>query len=286
MSAHFATIVESGAERPVIVLPERGVIPFTALGEEPSATLLDVIRAERTAELAERAGQAPDSEFRPVQDVAFTAPYRHPRMIWGIGLNYVDHASDLSESVPEEPASFIKLDHTIVGPGESIPVPRQSQRTTSEAEMGLVIGRHCRNVEPEEALDYVLGAVNVLDQTAEDILERNPRFLTRSKNFPGFFSFGPQIVPLADVVAHAGSLDDVEVSTVVNGTESRTNTIARMRYSPAYLISFHSKVMPLQPGDILSPGTPGAIHVRGGDTVECRIPGLGVLSNPVTEEGA
>ncbi|GAA1141928.1 fumarylacetoacetate hydrolase family protein [Ornithinicoccus hortensis] len=285
MSAHFATITESGTEsdteQPVLVLPERGVIPFAALGDDVPATLLEAIRSERTGELADRAATAPDTAFRPVDGVTFTAPYRHPRMIWGIGLNYVDHAADLSESVPEEPASFIKLDHTVIGPGEPIPVPQQSERTTSEAEMGLVIGRHCRNVEPEEALDYVLGAVNVLDQTAEDILARNPRFLTRSKNFPGFFSFGPQIVPLEEVVAHAGSLEDIEVSTVVNDEQTRTNTVSRMRYSPAYLISFHSKVMPLQPGDILSPGTPGAIHVRPGDIAECRIPGLGVLRNPV-----
>lgn len=281
MSVHFATIADSGTELPVLVVPDRGVIAFAALGDDVPVTLLDAIREGRTTELADRAATADTGSFRPAEEVTFTAPYRNPRMIWGIGLNYVDHAADLAESVPEEPASFIKLDHTVIGPGEPIPVPRQSQRTTSEAEMGLVIGSYCRNVEPEDALDHVLGAVNVLDQTAEDILARNPRFLTRSKNFPGFFSFGPRIVPLEEVIAHAGNLEDIEVSTVVNDEQTRTNTIARMRYSPAYLISFHSKVMPLQPGDILSPGTPGAIHVRPGDTAECRIPGLGVLRNPV-----
>ena len=204
-------------------------------------------------------------------------------MIWGIGLNYRDHAADLSEDVPEEPASFIKADHTIIGPGEQIPVPRQSERTTSEAELGLVIGRPCRDVDEEQALSHVVGVVPVLDQTAEDILQRNPRFLTRAKNFPGFFSFGPEIVPLEDAVAHAGGLGNVEVSTVVNGTETRTGTVDRMRYSPAYLVSFHSRVMPLQPGDIISPGTPGAIHVRAGDVVECRIPGVGVLRNRVVD---
>jgi 2-keto-4-pentenoate hydratase/2-oxohepta-3-ene-1,7-dioic acid hydratase in catechol pathway len=123
--------------------------------------------------------------------------------------------------------------------------------------------------------------VPVLDQTAEDILQRNPRFLTRSKNFPGFFSFGPEIVPLADAVAHAGSVEDIEVSTVVNDRERRTNTVSHMRFSPAFLVSFHSHVMPLQPGDIISPGTPGALHVRPGDVVECRIPGVGTLRNDV-----
>lgn len=144
----------------------------------------------------------------------------------------------------------------MIGPGEDIPLPVQSERTTSEAELGLVIGRPCRNVSEEEALDHLLGVVPVLDQTAEDILARNPRFLTRAKNFPGFFSFGPEIVPLDEVVAHAGGLGAVEVSTVV-GDQRRTSTVSRMRFSPAYLISFHSHVMPLEPGDIISPGTPG-----------------------------
>src|SRR5690606_7242321 len=108
---------------------------------------------------------------------------------------------------------FIKADHTIIGPGEPIPIPAQSERTTSEAELGLVIGRTCRNVAPQDALNYVLGAVNVLDQTAEDILQRNPRYLTRAKNFPGFFSFGPVIAPLSEVAAEAGGLEEVAVTT-------------------------------------------------------------------------
>lgn len=90
-------------------------------------------------------------------------------------------------------------------------------------------------------------------------------------------------MPLDEAIEAAGSLAGVEVSTVVNGTDTRTNTVAHMRFSPAYLVSFHSEVMPLEPGDIISPGTPGAIHVRPGDVVECRIPGVGTLQNPVVQ---
>lgn len=279
---HLATILDSGAETAVLA-DHRGVVPARALADWAAGDLLALIRSGRLEELRAAAADAPDGAFRPREQVTFTAPYRHPRLIWGIGLNYRDHASDLAEAVPEEPASFIKGDHTVIGPGEDIPLPPQSERTTSEAELGLVIGSPCRNVSEEQALDHVLGVVPVLDQTAEDILQRNPRFLTRAKNFPGFFSFGPEIVPLDEAVVAAGSLAEVEVSTVVNGTETRTSTVRHMRFSPAYLVSFHSHVMPLQPGDILSPGTPGAIHVRAGDTAECRIPGVGVLRNPVVQ---
>ncbi len=277
---HLASVAEGNEEIAVLVGP-RGVVPARALADWGSGDLLAVIRSGRVDELRAAAEAAPDELFRPRGEVTFVAPYRHPRLIWGIGLNYVDHASDLAEAVPDEPASFIKGDHTVIGPGEDIPLPAQSDRTTTEAELGLVIGSRCRNVAEEDALDHVLGVVPVLDQTAEDILQRNPRFLTRAKNFPGFFSFGPEIVPLAEAVAAAGSLAGIEVSTVVNDTERRSSTVSHMRFSPAFLVSFHSSVMPLQPGDIISPGTPGAIHVRAGDTAECRIPGVGVLRNPV-----
>ena len=278
----LASIRSDEAEVPALVDPSRGVVRVADLVPGFDGDVLTILREGRWPELAKLAEEAPDGAFVDPSAVRFGPPYRHPRLIWGIGLNYVDHAADLSEQVPEEPASFMKGDHTVIGPGEEIPVPPQSRRTTAEAELALVIGRHCRNVSEADALDYVAGVVAVLDQTAEDILERNPRFLTRSKNFPGFFSFGPEIVPLDELPA-GSDLSGVEVSTVRNGNVERTNTVALMRYSPAFLVSFHSAVMPLQPGDILATGTPGAVHIRPGDTAECRIPGVGVLTNPVVQ---
>jgi 2-keto-4-pentenoate hydratase/2-oxohepta-3-ene-1,7-dioic acid hydratase in catechol pathway len=275
----LAAVRVGGIEVPAVVEPARGVARVPDLLPGFDGDIRAVLVEERVAELAKAVESAADSLFVPESSVAFGAPYRHPRLIWGIGLNYVDHAADLSEQVPEEPASFIKGDHTVIGPGEEIPIPPQSTRTTAEAELGLVIGRYCRNVREVDALDFVFGVTTVLDQTAEDILERNPRFLTRSKNFPGFFSFGPQIVPVSEV----GDLARVEVSTVLDGAVHRSNTVSRMRYSPQFLVSFHSAVMPLYPGDIISTGTPGAVHIRPGTVAECRIPGVGVLTNPVVQ---
>ncbi len=280
----LATIRADGAEVPAVVHPERGVVRVDALVPDAPADLVALVAAGRYDELRTAALAAGDDAFAAQADVTFAAPYRRPRKIWGIGLNYVEHASDLAEQVPDEPASFLKGDHTIIGPDEPIPVPRQSVRTTAEAELGLVIGRECRDVSEADALSYVFGVVPLLDQTAEDILERNPRFLTRSKNFPGFFSFGPHVVPMADVPGGADGIGDLEVSTVVNGAVHRRNTVAHMRYGPAFLVSFHSQVMPLYPGDILATGTPGAVHIRAGDVAECRIPGVGVLTNPVVDQ--
>jgi 2-keto-4-pentenoate hydratase/2-oxohepta-3-ene-1,7-dioic acid hydratase in catechol pathway len=272
--------VADSNETPVVVDPSRGVVRVASLVPGYTGDLVGVLGD--FDRLADAAKAAPDEVFADAADVEPVAPYRHPRKLWGIGLNYVEHAGDLSENVPTEPASFIKGDHTIIGPGDPIPIPPQSNRTTAEAELGLVIGRECYQLDESRALDYVAGVVPVLDQTAEDILERNPRFLTRSKNFPGFFSFGPWITRLSDVLAHTGSLDAVEVSTVINGSVHRANVVANMTFSPAFLVAFHSQVMPLFPGDIISTGTPGAVKITPGDVVECRIPGVGVLANPVT----
>lgn len=245
-----------GTEKPAVVDPKRGTFAVSDLLDTPPADTMRLLDPSTRALLEERLERLP-AHAAPLGDqVRFTAPYRHPRKLWGIGLNYVDHATDLSEVVPDEPASFMKGDHTIIGPGDEIPLPPQSGRVTAEAEMGLVIGRYCRDVAEEEALDHLAGVTPVLDQTAEDILARNPRFLTRSKNFPGFFSFGPHIVPLGELIEANGRLADVEVATVIDGEVRRANTVSRMRYSPEFLISMHSRVMPLYPGDIIYPVPP------------------------------
>ncbi|HVV22224.1 MAG TPA: fumarylacetoacetate hydrolase family protein [Pseudonocardiaceae bacterium] len=275
----LATVARAGGEPFAAgVDPERGVVALGALPDPIAGSVLDVIATVPPAEFGRRIADAPDDLFAPVGTVTFLVPYRHPRKIWGIGLNYTAHADDLAAGYPDEPASFVKGDHTIIGPGDVIPLPPQSERVTAEAELGIVFGRKCRDVEPADALEYVWGVCPVLDQTAEDILQRNPRFLTRSKNFPGFFAFGPGITPLTDL---PGDLADIEVATVRNGDVHRSNAVANMIFPPALLISFHSKVFPFFPGDILSTGTPGAVVVHDGDVAECRVESVGVLRNPV-----
>jgi 2-keto-4-pentenoate hydratase/2-oxohepta-3-ene-1,7-dioic acid hydratase in catechol pathway len=213
----------------------------------------------------------------PPWEATFAPLYRRPRKIWGIGLNYRDHAADLSAPFPSEPASFMKGDHTIIGPNETIQLPPESERVTAEAELGVIIGKECRLVSEEEAPHYVAGYCLILDMTAEDILQRNPRYLTRSKNFDTFFSFGPELITPEEVL----DVMRLRVGTYVNAMLHRENVVANMAFSPYYLISFHSQVMTLHPGDIISTGTPGAAVIEHGDIAECRIEGLGALTNPV-----
>jgi 2-keto-4-pentenoate hydratase/2-oxohepta-3-ene-1,7-dioic acid hydratase in catechol pathway len=188
--------------------------------------------------------------------------------------------------VPDEPASFIKGDHTIIGPEDVIQLPDQSQRVTAEAELGLIFGRECRDVGEVDALQYLAGVALILDQTAEDILQRNPRFLTRAKNFPGFFSFGPELVTIDELLSTFPSVGEIVVSTVKNQEVQASARVAEMIFSLPHLISFHSKVMPLYPGDIISSGTPGATVIADGDVVEARIEGIGSLRNRVRRASA
>lgn len=207
-------------------------------------------------------------------------PYRRPRKIWGIGLNYADHAADLSEKTPTGiPGSFMKPDTTLIGPGDAIRIPDLSQKTTAEGELGVVIGQYCRNVRAEDWRTVVAGFTTIIDMTAEDILRQNPRYLTVSKSFDTFFSFGPQLVT-PDEIPDVSAL---EVATVLNGRVHAQNVVANMTFSPAFLVSFLSRVMTLLPGDIISTGTPGACAVADGDIVECRISGFQSLVNPVID---
>ena len=174
----------------------------------------------------------------------------------GIGLNYADHAADLSEDRPDEPASFFKPASAATGPGGPIRLPpeSESERVTAEAELAVVIGRTCSDVPADRADDVIAGYLPVIDVTAEDVLARNPRFLTRAKSYDTFLVLGPRLaVPGPD-----GSFADLEVRTVVDGTVEARNVVGNMRFSPRELVAFHSRVMTLEPGDLVSTGTPGA----------------------------
>lgn len=228
------------------------------------------ISGEERADLRAQGCEIKTCNFGPL--------FRHPRKIWGIGLNYREHAGDLHEQAPtQEPASFMKADTTIIGPGDFIALPPQSKRVTAEAEIAVVIGRPCRNVSIEEAADYVAGFTTVIDMTAEDILEKNPRFLTRAKNFDTFFSFGPELLTPDEI----SDLNQTRVGSYRNGLLHRDNVVANMTFLPWFLVSFHSQVMTLLPGDIISTGTPGAVVIGDGDVAGCRIDGFLPLDNPV-----
>jgi 2-keto-4-pentenoate hydratase/2-oxohepta-3-ene-1,7-dioic acid hydratase in catechol pathway len=214
------------------------------------------------------------------EEAEYAPLYRHPRKIWGIGLNYMEHASDLDADTPKtEPASFMKPDTAIIGPGDFIEIPKQSSRTTAEAELGVIMKKRCYGIGEKEVGEYIAGYTTIIDMTAEDILKENPRYLTRAKSFNTFFSFGPHFITADEIP----DLYHLKVATVINGQIHRENIIANMTFRPETLIAFHSQVMTLLPGDIISTGTPGAVVLKDGDVVECHIEGFKPLVNPVKD---
>lgn len=286
----LATIKINGLETAAVITSE-GVITLETINAKLnkgwSNQLFEVIQKGQLDEIknwykngGERELLSLKADMLAKDEIEYGPLYRHPRKIWGIGLNYVEHASDLSETAPStEPASFMKPDTTIIGPKDTIQIPYQSERTTAESELGIIIGKECKDVSEEDAPNVIAGFTTIIDMTAEDILQKNPRYLTRSKSFDTFFSFGPQLVTSDEV-------DDVlqlNVSTVINGDIHRKNVVANMTFRPWYLVSFHSKVMKLLPGDIISTGTPGAVVIRDGDVVECHIDGFEKLVNQVKD---
>jgi 2-keto-4-pentenoate hydratase/2-oxohepta-3-ene-1,7-dioic acid hydratase in catechol pathway len=269
-----------------VILPD-GAVPVGGIGDL-SGLLPDLLSLLEGGHLEDLRGwwdglsEAALEEFSeqaiPLSDISYAPLYRRPRKIWGIGLNYAEHVEDLDEVSPsDEPASFMRPDTTIIGPGEEILLPEQSSRVTAEAELAIIIGREAKNVPEDDAPSVVAGFTTVLDMTAEDILRRNPRYLTRAKSFDTFFSFGPHLVTPDEV----GEVGELEVATVLGGEVRRRNVVSNMVFSPWSLVSFHSKIMTLLPGDVICTGTPGAVEVRDGDVAECRISSMEPLSNPV-----
>lgn len=290
LAMRLATIRHLGLEQAALVLAG-GVLPVAALNarlhQRWPTDLLELIRSAQLPRLNDWFLAGGREECASLErcvlghaDVRFAPLYRRPRKIWGIGLNYAAHAADLAERPPdEEPASFMKPDTTLIGHGDTIALPLQSRRTTGEAELGVILGRDCRDIAEADWLDAVAGFTTVLDMTAEDILRKNPRYLTRAKSFDTFLSFGPVLVTPDEV----GDVARVRVATVLNGRVHGENVVANMSFTPPYLVSFHSRVMPWHAGDILCTGTPRAVPLGDGDVLECRIEGFATLRNPVRD---
>jgi len=278
----FCRFEEKGTVASAVVVRDR-IVSLRAVNRALRAdfplTLDQLVQQERLLELRDRSGEIA-ADGPSVSEVRILAPLVHPPKIWCIGLNYVEHASDLSEKSPEEPASFMRPAFSIVGPGETIRLPPASERVTGEAELAIVIGRRCHDVSEPAAETVIAAFVPAIDMTAEDILRRNPRFLTRAKSFDTFLSMGPFLVT-PDEIGGREEVRKIRTSTRLNGVVERENVVAHMKHDPYALISFHSRGMTWLAGDVLLTGTPGAVVLSDGDVVGSEVAGVGLLENPV-----
>jgi len=210
---------------------------------------------------------------RPLDAVTLLAPIV-PGKIIGVGKNYLAHAQEMDSKVPEVPLIFLKPATAVLGPGDSIVLPPQSQQVEHEAELAVVIGKRARWVHAEDAAGIVMGYTLANDVTARDLQRRDGQW-TRAKGFDTFCPLGPWIETDLDP-------SDIIITCHVNGEMRQMASTRDMVFSVPQLIAFISSVMTLEPGDVILTGTPAGVGpLVVGDVVEVSIEGLGTLRNLV-----
>ncbi|MBX3086278.1 MAG: fumarylacetoacetate hydrolase family protein [Anaerolineae bacterium] len=219
--------------------------------------------------------------------VTLKAPIPRPGKIICIGLNYRDHAGETGQAVPTFPTVFAKFNNCVIGPDEPIVIPKLTEQVDYEAELAFVIGKKARHVPVGQALDYVAGYVPFHDVSARDYQNRTSQW-TLGKTFETFGPMGPALVT-ADEIPDPQSLD---ISLSIGGEVLQKSNTRELVFGIRELLSILSGIMTLEPGDLVSTGTPSGVGVarnpkrwlRPGETVKLEIAKLGVLSNPVIAE--
>jgi 2-keto-4-pentenoate hydratase/2-oxohepta-3-ene-1,7-dioic acid hydratase in catechol pathway len=202
---------------------------------------------------------------------------RRPGKIVCVGRNYAEHARELGNAVPAQPLIFLKPPSSVIGDGESIVLPAASQRVEHEAEIGVVLGRRLRQGDEPAARAAIAGITCVNDVTARDLQKADGQW-TRAKGFDTFCPTGPRLL----AVDAGFNFSALEVVCRVNGVERQRGRAAEMVFGIPALVAYISRVMTLEPGDLVATGTPAGVGpLTDGDVVEVEIPGVGVLHNPV-----
>jgi 2-keto-4-pentenoate hydratase/2-oxohepta-3-ene-1,7-dioic acid hydratase in catechol pathway len=205
-----------------------------------------------------------------------TARKNRPGKIVCVGRNYREHAKELGNEVPKEPLLFLKPPSSIVWDAEVIRLPAMSTRVEHEGEIGVVIGKSLSHVAEGEAAKGIRAIVAVNDVTARDLQKSDGQW-TRAKGFDTFCPLGEESSKLPD-------LDNLSVVTRVNGVERQRGKSSEMVFSIPSLLAYISRIMTLEPGDIIATGTPSGVGpLVPGDVVEVEIPGVSRVSNPVQE---
>jgi 2-keto-4-pentenoate hydratase/2-oxohepta-3-ene-1,7-dioic acid hydratase in catechol pathway len=248
------------------------------------------LRFQRRGEDAVQQGWLEDGQVGPVAGPLFGAHRRMPvgaplaalrlqapclpGKIICVGRNYAEHAREHRVEVPDVPMLFMKPPSAVIGPGEAILLPPQSEQVEHEAELAVVIGRRTRNAGADEAMAAVFGYTVANDVTARDLQQRDGQW-TRAKGFDTFCPLGPWID--TDVAPH-----DLRILCRVNGQIRQLGSTRDMVFSVPQLVAFVSGIMTLEPGDVILTGTPAGVgKLAAGDVVQVEIEGIGAMENPV-----
>jgi len=278
---------EIGSERRIGADTQRGIVDLSVAAPALPRTMIELLaagpKAMQTAIAVAARAQDDGVGLVPASEIELLAPLPRPGKIFGIGLNYRDHAEETGNAIPTVPMVFSKAVTAVVGPGQAIVIPPASSAIDYEGELAVVIGRTARRVAAAEALDYVAGYTILNDVTARDYQTRSGHCM--GKSFDTFAPMGPAIVT-GDEIRDPGEL---ELRTIVSGEQMQHSNTRHLIFDVATLIEYISAGVTLEPGDVISTGTPAGVgvrrdpkrYLRAGDSVRIEIDGIGALENPV-----
>jgi 2-keto-4-pentenoate hydratase/2-oxohepta-3-ene-1,7-dioic acid hydratase in catechol pathway len=242
---------------------------YAVVEGEDGAEVLAVVSGDPLFQTVQLTG-----ERLPLDAVRLLAPVIPRSKVVGVGRNYAAHAAELGNEVPAEPLLFLKPNTSVIGPGDPIVLPRQSNDVHYEGELAIVIGRLCKDVPLERVSEVVLGYTIANDVTARDLQKSDGQW-ARAKGFDTFCPLGPYLVTDLDVA-------DLRVRTRLNGTTVQDGRTAQLIHDIPSIVAYVTAAFTLLPGDLILTGTPAGVGpMRENDRVEVEIEGIGVLSNPV-----
>jgi len=229
-----------------------------------------------------------ESVSRPINEVTLLSPIDFPPKIVCLGLNYRDHAAEQGAAIPDEPVIFIKPHTTIIGPNENIVKPSFVEKLDYEAELAIVMGRKAKNVSVSEAKSHVFGYTILNDVSARDLQFKDKQW-TRGKSIDTFAPTGPSITTENQLQ----DTSDLFIRTRVNNELRQNSTTENMVFNVYEIVHHLSRIMTLEPCDIIATGTPAGVgfalkpqpkFLQPGDIVRVEIEKIGILENIVTEE--
>ncbi len=269
--------------------PHLGVITGDEVADVTAGApaLHDLVSTLAGPGLAAIRAAAVSAPRHPLAALALLAPIARPPKLLAIGLNYRDHVAETGRKPPEHQLWFNKQSTCVVGPGAPIEVPRASEQVDYEGELGIVIGRRCRHVPAARAHEAVAGWVVVNDVSVRDWQYRSPTF-TMGKSWDTHGPIGPWMVTSDEI----DDPHDLRIRTTVNGDLRQDGSTRDMLFDCWAMIEHLSTAFTLEPGDVISTGTPAGVGMsrtppawlRAGDTVRIEIDGIGGLENPVIDE--
>ncbi|WP_445367371.1 fumarylacetoacetate hydrolase family protein [Methylomonas sp. BW4-1] len=256
-------------------------------GADLPGNMLDFLAAGESAKLALQKQIAADGERIALSDVQLLAPIPRPGKLLGVGLNYADHIGETGLEKPEYPTFFTKQSTCVIADGDAIHLPPVSDKVDYEGELAFVIGKRCKHVSVEQAHEVIAGYTICNDVTVRDWQQRTPTW-TLGKSFDTHGPLGPWLVTADEIV----DPHNLSLKTWVGDELRQNGNTGDMIFNCYELIAYLTQVMTLEPGDVISTGTPAGVgvkmkprgYLKPGQTVRIEIEGIGTLSNPVIAE--